>query len=1461
MDAPSMSIGFLENKGQIIDQKNKPNKDVLFLLPGPQANMQLRKTGFSYDIYTREVFPIQKKKQPWLSPMQQGEMKDSIHYRFHRIDIEWIKANKKPIIIKEGKSQDYRNYFTTGTGEKGAKRVHHYQKVIYQNVWDHIDVEFLLTKNGPKFNYIVHPGGDPKNIQWKYKGDLNNCLEKGQIVLESTEGNMNEHIPASYFLEDQQPLEVQYTKEGKHYGFNARSSAQKTLVIDPVPSLLWSSFWGGAGISEAGAHFSNDHIIFEGYTDQTTNVATAGAYQSTLVGLLDATIHKYTKDRILLWGTYIGGSQDDYSGDFKTYDNKLFFFGLTESTNFPTTSGKYQTSHSGDVDVFVCQFSQQGDLVWSSFIGGSEDDNYSDVVFFGSSMYLAGTTYSYNNIGTTGAHQSTKVNYGTFFDSDGFIMKLDTGMVTKSWGTYIGGNERSGISGIAMDKDQRIHIAGPTYASNIATTNAHNTTNPSLSNDGYVQQYDTTGTQIWSTYYGDAHSDGAYVYGFNGTIYTMTYVNSSYLNSNNCAPLGWSSNYSLIVETMDSLGFPSPQFFLPADQYDSKANMHQNDANEKLVTMVTNYNFTGLYNAFDNTADASGFYDAVMAKFSNNNLTWLTYINDGGSERIRELTLANDSILISVTMPLTFQGTTDSILGSAHNKSGFSSLVPMLFRDTCNDLSLANYGVINGSNSVCPYDTVHYDINPQLFTDFYEWEVPTGASVIKGQGEACVSVVFDTVSGDVTVSPRNACDTATTITLAVTVNLPPAQPHISPADTVYICPSDTLALTSDITGNILWSSGDTANNILIDQAGRYTLTHIDTSSCGVDRLDSVWVLWAPTPDTPTVSPSGIVRVCAGDSVQLTASVANAYAWSSNDSSQSIWANQAGYYALRTSDTNACWSFLSDSVQVIIDQPLNKPILYPSDSIEICQGDSSLVFAQASGTVIWNNGHTGSSFYAKSSGALYVYATDSGGCSDVYSDTLWVNVQPLPTTPIIVLYGNDTLCLGDSVQVSSSTGQNVIWSTGDTASSIWVNQNSTVFASAENSLHCLSDTSNNISVVVETPPSKPVLSAVGSLSFCDGDSVLLQVNSPHPVLWNDGDTTLQRWGHSNGSFYVQTRHASVCPAAFSDTLDIQVYAKPNAPSLTVVGDSSLCQGNAVVLQSSESTGNRWSTGDTTQTINISAPMTVWLWHESTQGCLSDSVSFTVQQANFSVGNDVTICAGEWATLEATGNGNFQWNTGESSSTIDVQPLTSTTYWATDLNTGCSDSVSVNVIAAPVANFNVNPSQGAVPLNVQFTNTSTGATSYTWDFGDGKGSSDTDPAHTFEENGIYRVILVATNDQGCSDTAVFEGISAEGTPDFFIPNSFSPNRDGTNDVFEMHNIPQPYKFTVFNRWGQIIYHSNDYQNNWDGTHGGETLPLGSYSYKIEYIYIHPLAQQQDPPPPGKIMYFYGVLNVVK
>ena len=140
-------------------------------------------------------------------------------------------------------------------------------------------------------------------------------------------------------------------------------------------------------------------------------------------------------------------------------------------------------------------------------------------------------------------------------------------------------------------------------------------------------------------------------------------------------------------------------------------------------------------------------------------------------------------------------------------------------------------------------------------------------------------------------------------------------------------------------------------------------------------------------------------------------------------------------------------------------------------------------------------------------------------------------------------------------------------------------------------------------------------------------------------------------------------------------------------------------------------------------------------------------------------------------------------------------------------------------------------------IKFIDVTKSATSYYWQFGDGSVSQEQTPVHLYANGGNYNVLLSVNRESICTDsvlkTVYYEAPLGERV---FIPNSFTPNGDGNNDLFEISTFRpcEIYKLTIFNRWGQKVFVSEDASNTpWDGTFNGEKLAEDIYIYILEGI----------------------------
>lgn len=255
---------------------------------------------------------------------------------------------------------------------------------------------------------------------------------------------------------------------------------------------------------------------------------------------------------------------------------------------------------------------------------------------------------------------------------------------------------------------------------------------------------------------------------------------------------------------------------------------------------------------------------------------------------------------------------------------------------------------------------------------------------------------------------------------------------------------------------------------------------------------------------------------------------------------------------------------------------------------------------------------------------------------------------------------------------------------------------------------------------------------------------------------------------------------------------------------------------------------------TITIEVFAPLTAGA-DGSIEVCSAPGVS--VDLNDLLDGNDA---GGSWTEITFT-DGDFNPGTG----VLDVSDLDLGYYVFNyvSLPSGpCDPDVAVFTVTVgpgPMANFVFSP--GSVftdDTEVTFTNTSTDASIYTWNFGDGTPTSAVeDPIHSYPAiAGVYDITLVATNDLGCSDT-IETHIKVKDIVLFYIPNTFTPDGNAMNDkfrpVFESGFDPYNFHMVVYNRFGEIVYESYDANAGWDGSYGNQgIIQDGVYTWSIEF-----------------------------
>ena len=167
---------------------------------------------------------------------------------------------------------------------------------------------------------------------------------------------------------------------------------------------------------------------------------------------------------------------------------------------------------------------------------------------------------------------------------------------------------------------------------------------------------------------------------------------------------------------------------------------------------------------------------------------------------------------------------------------------------------------------------------------------------------------------------------------------------------------------------------------------------------------------------------------------------------------------------------------------------------------------------------------------------------------------------------------------------------------------------------------------------------------------------------------------------------------------------------------------------------------------------------------------------------------------------------------------------------------TSTANIDVPADPIAFFADEPAAAIINTPVTFINLSSFATSYIWDFGDGSTSADVSPTHSFAGEGEWTVCLTARNGFGCEDVYCRTiRIESDGVVD--MPTAFTPNGDGINDLFSIAGFGfQSVQFRIFNRWGELVFETDNPDQGWDGTFRGVLQEMDVYTWTLKVVFAN-------------------------
>ena len=423
--------------------------------------------------------------------------------------------------------------------------------------------------------------------------------------------------------------------------------------------------------------------------------------------------------------------------------------------------------------------------------------------------------------------------------------------------------------------------------------------------------------------------------------------------------------------------------------------------------------------------------------------------------------------------------------------------------------------------------------------------------------------------------------------------------------------------------------------------------------------------------------------------------------------------------------------------------------------------------------------------------VFQWEIDNVPCPPTTSQVT-ITVNPLP----VIIVNSPTICAGQTANLTANGGTTYTWSAGATSTGI-----ATATASpAATATYTVTGTSlgcPNTAVATVTVNPLPTATVSGGGNGCVGSvfpsvSIALTGNGP----WN--------LTYSNG-----TNSTSV-----STSTSPYVITNPGVGTYTV---TSISNANCIGT----------SSGSATVTSN---PIPVAAFVSPASACIPLCVTFT-DASTVSAGSIIS-----WNWHFSDGGTSTQQNPNH----CFTSPGTYSVSLTVTSSNGCVDSVHINnAITAyqkPNASFSCPPYQSIADPNIQFTNYSTGATSWLWNFGDGYSlpsnntSAIQSPQHLYSQLGDYCISLSVSNGHCTDTTQVCLVIQPEFI--FYIPNAFSPNGDGTNDYFfgKGEGI-NTYEMWIFDRWGNQIFHGGGLDAKWDGTMAGRIVQEDVYVYLVK------------------------------
>ncbi len=1370
--ASLLSLSLQSNQYAFIENKGQWESFIKFRVNLPNGVLFLEESSFTYLFYDYSELTKCHAKICDINP-------EDIILKKHAYRVSFVNSSNLVDILAFNKAHQYYNYYLGSDPAKWKSEVPAYHKVLYQNIYPKIDLEIYTQNQQLKYDFIIHPGGDPNMIKMLYEGiekislhdgalniktSIQQTIEEKPYTFQQTEAK-NEVIPSSFIV------------QGNTVGFKLGTyNKHKPLIIDPT--LIFASYSGSTSDNFGmTATYDFDGNFYTGGTAFSNGYPTTlGAFQTTFSGatgsgITDVVVSKISSDgTTFMYSTYIGGSGTELPNSMVVNNNnELFIYGSTSSTNFPTTVGVFDNTFNGGnsvnfvsnganfiggTDIFVAKFNINGSsLLGSTYVGGNANDginyNASNPALYDSLLFNYGDQCRgeiiLDNSGNCYVTSSTRSSdfpvinsFGTSFNGrqDAVAFKLNSDLTSMIWSTYLGGTEKDAGYSIKVDELGNTFVCGGTASNNFPTTaGVLNTTYQGGKADGFISKISPDGS----------------------TLLSSTYIGTNVYDQN---------------------------FFIEIDSYNEVYILGQSQGNIPVVN-ATYFN-----------TNSKQFIQKINNAL--NSLFYSTIFGNGNGQ----VNLSPSAFLVDQCQNVYISGWGGNILVTTNPMNNMPTTPGALYPTSPNgyDFYLAVF---------------ERNINSLLYATYYggpvsQEHVDGGTSRFDKRGVVYQSVCTGCGSNDdFPTTPGVISNTNNSFNCNNGVLKYDFEAIIksdfTSSDT-QACAPISIFISNESTGatNYYWDYGNgtsstSANDTMITyhDTGVYIITLIAMDSiCQIaDTIQKTITLFPNI----TYFPISDTILCLEDTLHYivnTYGSANEYIWSSNP-------------------------FFTDTI---------------------------------------NNSITDSTFSVYVSGNQVFYISASNGTCK-YTDTVQVQVNNF-TLNVSSTPANCGVCNGEAMVnvLGDTTGYTYLWNdpntqTSNVASGLCVN-NYTVTVTdsigcAKTLLVSISDTANLLVSFSDT-----------IYNTCHGNCIAsMTVNPiggtpPYTFEWNDPN--------SQTDSTAINLCAGVYQVTITDTFGcktIQTVTIPEPQPLQILSADihhvtcyGLCNGSISinVIGGTPTYSFQWDDPNTQTSQNL-ANVCAGQYHVTitdTNGCGIDSV-FTVLQPESLLVNitaSITICFNEcngYITAEVTGGTNpyeFQWNTSEPFVMNDeIFSLCPGLYPITIRDSNLCEvkdtiTISTNNFSAFPVNLTATPDTIMQYQTSQLSANPENSGIYIWSPANTLNNATLlNPIASPLQTTTYTFTVFSTENPECkfdSTITIYVVDYICGDPSIYIPNAFTPNKDGNNDILRVrgNNLLDLY-FAVFNRWGEKVFETTDNTKGWDGIYNNRESDPGVFDYYLQ------------------------------